>query len=48
MNAGKPSVLATRSHLGVTLVADLVFDGETTETPLSIVLAGTRRCSPCR
>jgi len=31
--------------LGVTLVADLVFDGETTETPLSIVLAEPGRCS---
>ncbi len=31
--------------LGVTLVADLVFDGDTTETPLSIVLAEPGRCS---
>lgn len=31
--------------LGVTLVADFVFDGETTETPLSIVLAEPGRCS---
>jgi len=31
--------------LGVTLVADLVFDGETTETSLSIVLAEPGRCS---
>ena len=31
--------------LGVTLVADLVFDGETTETPLSIVLSEPGRCS---
>lgn len=31
--------------LGVTLVADLVFDGETAETPLSIVLAEPGRCS---
>ncbi|HMW57921.1 MAG TPA: hypothetical protein PLE72_12500 [Azospira sp.] len=31
--------------LGVTLVADLVFDGETGETPLSIVLAEPGRCS---
>lgn len=31
--------------LGVTLVADLVFDGETTEIPLSIVLAEPGRCS---
>ncbi len=31
--------------LGVTLVADFVFDGETTETPLSIVLAEQGRCS---
>lgn len=31
--------------LGVTLVADLVFDGETAETPLSIMLAEPGRCS---
>ena len=31
--------------LGVTLVANLVFEGETTETPLSIVLAEPGRCS---
>lgn len=31
--------------LGVTLVAELVFDGETGETPLSIVLAEPGRCS---
>jgi hypothetical protein len=31
--------------LGVTLVADLVFDNETTETPLSIMLAEPGRCS---
>ncbi|WP_247424192.1 hypothetical protein [Ralstonia pseudosolanacearum] len=31
--------------LGVTLVAELVFSGETTETPLSIVLAEPGRCS---
>lgn len=31
--------------LGVTLVVDFVFDGETTETPLSIVLAEPGRCS---
>lgn len=31
--------------LGVTLVADFVFDGETSETPLSIVLAEPGRCS---
>lgn len=31
--------------LGVTLVADLVFDGETNVTPLSIVLAEPGRCS---
>ncbi len=31
--------------LGVTLVADLVFAGETAETPLSIVLADPGRCS---
>ena len=31
--------------LGVTLVADLVFDNETEETPLSIVLAEPGRCS---
>lgn len=31
--------------LGVTLVADLLFDGETTETPLSIMLAEPGRCS---
>ncbi len=31
--------------IGVTLVADLVFEGETTETPLSIVLAEPGRCS---
>lgn len=31
--------------LGVTLAADLVFDGETTETPLAIVLAEPGRCS---
>lgn len=31
--------------LGVTLVVDLVFDGETAETPLSIVLAEPGRCS---
>ena len=31
--------------LGVTLVADLVFDGEKTEIPLSIVLAEPGRCS---
>ena len=31
--------------LGVTLVADLVFEDETTETPLSIVLAEPGRCS---
>lgn len=31
--------------LGVTLVADLVFDGETAEIPLSIVLAEPGRCS---
>lgn len=31
--------------LGVTLLADLVFDGETGETPLSIVLAEPGRCS---
>lgn len=31
--------------LGVTLVADLVFEGETAETPLSIVLAEPGRCS---
>jgi len=31
--------------LGVTLVADLMFEGETTETPLSIVLAEPGRCS---
>ena len=31
--------------LGVTLVADFVFDGETTETPLSIMLAEPGRCS---
>ena len=30
---------------GVTLVVDLVFDGDTTETPLSIVLAEPGRCS---
>jgi hypothetical protein len=31
--------------LGVTLVAELVLDGETTETPLSIMLAEPGRCS---
>lgn len=31
--------------LGVTLVADFVFDGETTETPLSIIVAEPGRCS---
>lgn len=31
--------------LGVTLVADLVFEGQTTETSLSIVLAEPGRCS---
>lgn len=31
--------------LGVTLVADLVFEGETAETPLSIMLAEPGRCS---
>lgn len=31
--------------LGVTLVADFVFDGETAETPLSIVVAEPGRCS---
>lgn len=31
--------------LGVTLVADLVFDGESAETPLSIMLAEPGRCS---
>ena len=31
--------------LGVTLVADLVFEGDTVETPLSIVLAEPGRCS---
>lgn len=31
--------------LGVTLVADLVFEGETSVTPLSIVLAEPGRCS---
>lgn len=31
--------------LGVTLVADLVFDGDTTETPLSIMLSEPGRCS---
>ena len=31
--------------VGVTLVAELVFDGETVETPLSIVMAEPGRCS---
>ena len=31
--------------IGVTLVADLVFEGETKETPLSIVLAEPGRCN---
>ncbi len=34
-----------RAILGVTLVADLVFEGDTTETSLSIVLAEPGRCS---